>query len=406
MNTKILSLNCTLTLQSKALPKEYPDVLLIDPIDAISVAPWVFCSPRGNMLKGDDFSNLAYAIQSLKVWLDGFLNQGGIVVVILRPYTCFSHANHPDMKIGNYDWLWEEAGQDSNLMIQTNAHDIVDITEYGSDSPFNDYLQEKLCYEVAAEGNLYSLAINRFRKSLAFFLIQNKGKIVFLPRTRTQSGKKSLLQAIDASLNKENWPEIEIIKEVRPKWIAEYSLPESAILEDILSEKESKIAFLEEECEEIHEKLCHFTQLRNALFCCNPSTMGNALTSILVQWGMEVYPKGQVLEVVSGSQKGFILVSVCKKAAELWRAKKLLRILPPHYKGILVVNSYCHEHPKKRPAALYSSSFVDFAKEHNFSIVNICDIIKAHQMGDKQLMEEIWNGRGIVTKLGNCLENL
>jgi len=397
MNTKILSLNCILSLPNKRLPEKYPDVLLIDPVNPLAIVPWILCAPHENTLKSDDFSNLAYAIQGLKVWINHFLDQGGLVLVILRPYTCFYHGKHADLKIGNYDWLWEEAGQDNNLKIIPNQSDIIDITEYGCDSPFNDYLQQKkLCYEVAVEGNLHSLAINRFRKSLAFFLMQNKGKIVFLPRARTQTAKICLLKAIENALNKENWPETEVLKEVKHKWIKEYFWPESTILEEMLAKKEEEISLLEEECEEIHEKLCHFNQIRNSLFCCNASTLGNALASILVQWGIEVFPKGQILEIVSGNQRGFILVSVSKKEAEVWRAKKLSRMIPDSYKGILVVNSYCYEHPKKKPVPLYSTSFVDFAKESNFSIVDIRDIIQAHQQGDKNLMDKIWTTRGLV----------
>lgn len=407
MNTKILSLNSTLSLQSKGLPKKYPDAILIDPADPLSIVPWVLCSPQGNMLKGDDFSNLAYGMQNLKVWVENFLNQGGLVVAMIRPYTCFQHINHPDLKIGNYDWLWEEAGQDSRLIVRISPPDTMELTEYGSDSPFSHYLQEEeLRHDVIAEGELQSLAINRFRKPLAFTIKQGKGRIVFLPRAKKQTSKASLLKAIDNALNQENWPEIEIIKEIKPKWAHEYFWPENAILEEILAKKEEQISLLEEECEEIHEKLCHFNQLRSSLFCCNPSTMGNSLASILVQWGVEVYPKGQILEIVSGKRRGFLLLAVCKKEAELWRAKKLLRLLPDNYKGILVVNPHCYEHPKRRPGTLYSSSFVDFAKEHNFSIVNICDIVQSHQEGNKNLMEKMWTTGGVVSVRKNSLETL
>lgn len=399
MTTTILSLNTTLSSPLQPTASTYPKALFIDPVDALMLLPGVIANPKGNTLLANDFSQAVFAMRKLRNWVDGFLKQGGFVMSIMRPYHFFQHEKQPDLKIGNYDWLWEGAGDDARLTLLPCRAEALEVTDYGADSPLGEYLQKaEIMTDVAAQGSFYTLAFEKFRKSLALFFFQNQGKVVLVPRLKHMSNKKLLFQTIEESLSEENWPHRDLLKEMKPVWVNDYSLPEAQILEEVLAKKEDEISFLEQECEEIHERLCHFTQLRNALFCCNVSTMGNGIASILVQWGLDVYPKGQVIELISGKRHGIFLPVVCKKEAQLWWGKKLQRLLPPYHKGILVVNAYCHDHPRKRPHSLCSAALLEFAQQNHFAILNITDILHAHQQGNKNLMEEIWDLSGMYEK--------
>ena len=400
MNIDILSLNSILYPQMKALPDIFPRALVVDPIRIEAMIPGFVCSTSGeNKLKANAFAELASSIRCLRDWIHDFLAEGRLLVVILRPYYFLQHSSHNDLTIGNYDWLWPGAGRDDNFHLFLGKAVKVELTKYGEDGPFEDYLTKAniTSGDVMAKGDFQSLAVDQTRRSLAGVLLKTKGKIVFLPGSRGEKNRSLLRYCISQALDQENWPGANPTKEIYPTWLKQYTLPETQFLESVLAEKEDKICYLEEECERIYDKLSHLNQLRNALFGGNSINMSNAVASIIGQWGGEIYPYGQTVELVSGTKRAIILSAVCNKQAYLWWGKKLLRMLTPAHKGILLINAYRHADPSKRPHSFCSQHLINFATEKNIAIISLWEIFQAHVRGQKNILDQMWPTKGILS---------
>ena len=393
----ILSLNSVMGKHVDSLGDIKANALVIDPYDAADLIGENLQRLPDSQLSPGDFAKLSCGIKALRDRMALFLANGGLVVSLMRPYRALYHQRHSDLQIGNYDWLWPEAGRMPKLQIYAGESKFGELTEYGNNGPFGRYLQHSsLVTGVMAQGYFHVMAIDSQRKTLAFVLFCKKGRVVFLPRCRDRDGRGELLTAIDEALNEESWPPTGIVKEIKPEWLNDYRLPESEILENELIEAEKHIQGIEAQCERIYARLGQLRQLRNSLFASSAASMGSAIASIMSQWGMEAYPYGDIIEVVSGGKRAIMLPVVCDQQASFWMGKKLLRRLKSGEKGILAINAYRQENPATRPAEFCSPSLLQFAKEHQLSLVSIVDIFMAHDAGRKDFMDAIWQGVGIV----------
>lgn len=398
----IICINSVIATEITEIPKRFPKAVLVDPVTPASLSMGQIFSHKENKLKVNHFSNLCSILHEWRIWFNSFLERGGLLVVFLRPYCTLEHDTQIDLQLGNYDWLWEGAGQDTKLHITAQECEDMDILEYGYDAPFSSYLQQKWLYsEATARGSFHTMAVNQMHKAVAFLLPYKKGKIVFLPRCKGEDAHKALLHSIFEALQDECWPSLELIKDIKPAWISSYVLSESEYLENRLSQLENQIQQLEEECEQVHERLGHLSQIRNSLFGGTLNSTASALATMFVQWGVEIYPQSSTLELVSGDKHAICLPVVTSGRAELWVGKKLSSLLPESHKGFLVVNSYRLEKPTMRPNNWCSPALVEYAKKHHFCIFSMYDVFNFHCQGDKTLLQRAWETDGILNKAVN-----
>lgn len=391
---EIVSLNNFIGKYVTSLEGVNPKAAIIDPFYITNLVSPIIAPKTKNELNGADFAKLSYQVAQLRNNVKRILKNGGVIVVVLSPYRTIVHEKHKDLIIGNYDWLWPEAGNDSKLEIINTKPDTFQLTEYAQNSPFSEYLQkQEIITDVAAKGEFRPLAMDVLRRSISFLMFRENGKVVFIPRSNTW--KKLLLTSIKEALDPECWSSSKIVKDIKPNWINSYSFPESEYLEQLLTEKEEEIHKIEDECEQIHEKLSTLKQLRNSLFTSNASRMGNAISAIIMQWGVKIVPEEYYLTANIGKRKGIILPAVIGDQAHLWVAKKLLRILPKNQKGIVIVNPYRYESPRYRKHC-YSQALINFTEENNIALTSIMDIFYAHCDGFKDFVECLWNSKGLV----------
>ncbi|HON45985.1 MAG TPA: hypothetical protein PLR86_11630, partial [Planctomycetota bacterium] len=394
---EILSIHAMIGKKLSTIPKEFPKAIVVDPVDPTVFALEKVFPMHDDKLLVNDFANLCEITHQWRNWFHEFLERGGLVVVYLRPYCVVEHYTQMDLQIGNYDWLWEGAGMDSRLKITPQNNGELEVLEYGLDSPFSTYFQKSQLYiHAIAKGNFYIMAVNQIHKAASFMLPYKNGKVVFLPPGKGEERVKALTESIFEGLKSECWPSVELIKEIKPSWISSYVLPESSYLEDVLTKKENEIQALEEECELVHERLGYLSQIRNSLFCGTFNGMSSALASIFSQWGVDVYPLNNSLELISGEKHGICLPVVTPEIAKLWSGKKLARLLPQNSKGFLIVNSHRYEKPSYRPKRFCSPSLIEFAIQHNFCIISLFDIFMAHCRGDKTFFAKAWDAIGVL----------
>jgi hypothetical protein len=64
-------------------------------------------------------------------------------------------------------------------------------------------------------------------------------------------------------------------------------------------------------------------------------------------------------------------------------------------KGILIAHSVGRPDPGE--SALYSPKLVEFARTNGLALVSCWDIFRAHALGRKELMEDLWTQAGVVS---------
>ena len=397
MTVNIVSLGNIIGSPIKELPKNYPQALILDPGFPADLASNLGFS-TDNQLKPEDFAKFAYTIKQMSIWISNFLEHCGLLIVILSPYIKIMHKKHKDLEIGNYDWLDKKIREKHNLKFFENEKREIFLTDYGKYSPFANYLQStKIIKNIYCTGNFNTLAVNSSGKALACFITQEKGRIVFLPKCYSRKDIRILNDSIKIALDKESWPSFEVIKEITPEWLTEYSFPESERLEEELLQKEAKIQQLEKQSTKLHDKLVWFDNLCNNLFCKDNREMGNALAIFIRQWGAKAYFNSIGIDIQFAAKYGFILPVVSNGGLQLWHGRKLLNMVQKNCKGIIVANAYRNIKPDKKPAAYCTKPLIDFAIKNNVSIISIWDIYKAHKEGNKRIIEKIFNNRGIMT---------
>lgn len=371
------------------------EVLLIDPLEPATVVSQLETLGK-NRLRGNHFAELSYLTARFRNQVRQILTNGGLIAVVLRRFTQIAHASHPDLRISNYDWLWSGAGRDSRLYINDSEQIPFTCSDYANDGPFLEYLQQPLVIDAVAKGDLRALASDREGNAVAFVLLQNQGKLFFLPRPANENGKMVLKDALENAVLPEYWPSSTTERNTNLPWIEDYQLPEIKFAEQILKHKEEDIVRLEQECEYIHRNILQLKQLHSNFFTGNAGKLANALFSLLSQWGVDLILEGNIIHMRSGNSKGIILTEVCSQEAPVWMAKKLLRLTPESHKSILAVNAHREIEPGKRPRDSYSPTLIKFAEKHNIALISAWDIFRAHCLKRKELINLLWTQQGVV----------
>lgn len=375
--------------------RDHDGGMLVDPADPASLVSQ-YRSLGQDRLKAIEFAELAHKTALLRQEVRQILNNGGTIAVLLRAPCRLEHESHGDLAIGNYDWLWSGAGQDNRLEIVAASDSSCNLAEYGANSPLQEYGQLTLVPEMAGKGDIHTLARDGHFNAVSFMMFEGRGKIVFLPPFSRQNPPEKLIAALRDMFTAECWPPVTPPDTLEPAWLDKYNFPETKVLEKALSDKEDKIARLEEECEYAHRNLLQIKQLQKDLLAGNAQGISTALCAILSQWGAESLLYGDSLRLVAGTREGVVLAVNSEGEVPLWAGKKLARMLASE-KGILVANAHRREDPREPKAPLYSQALLQFAQERKMALVSCWDVFRAHCLGRKDLLELLWNETGVVS---------
>ena len=105
MTPNIVCFNSIVGNQTIRFPSDPTIPVLMDPQDPTVVAPveyWYVSTP---LLAPLEFAQISAKIKLFRDWNTWFMDQGGLLVVLICPFYEMQHSKHPDLKVSNYDWL-------------------------------------------------------------------------------------------------------------------------------------------------------------------------------------------------------------------------------------------------------------------------------------------------------------
>ncbi len=117
MLTNVISFQALLGCSFPKWPEQF-SVMVFDPLEPTVIAPDRIWPLLDGALSPQDFRELSQRIVRFRKWAMAWVENGGIIVVLLRPYSNIRHSHYPELKIGNYDWLWPEAGRNLKLCLR------------------------------------------------------------------------------------------------------------------------------------------------------------------------------------------------------------------------------------------------------------------------------------------------
>jgi hypothetical protein len=333
-----------------------------------------------------NFFQLSCQIMKMRETVKKILQEQGIVIVFLRAYQTIQHQNHKDLKISNYDWLWRGAGQDREIFLApTEMLGSHVLTDYANNSPLKNYLESSfLNIEVEAQGNFHPLSIQKNEQVISFMLHKHKGKIIFIPRSRSKEEREKFIASLPDFINPECWGDLFSLPPMEFSWKSDYPFSKSKVLQEVWNQKKEEVKKLEWECKSIEQNIASIQQLEKKILADNSGDMNQAFSQILNHWGIENTAEK---ETICG--KGFRVLSVVSDGpACLWMGKKLQSMLMSQ-RGILLVNPYRGIEPSQRKPPFYSESLIEFAKANNILLLLAWNVLESYSEDKKEIISLI-----------------
>lgn len=355
-------------------------------------------------LSASEFTQLCYQTREFRVWLQQWVQQGGMVIAQLLPQINIRRTHHTEWQVSNYDWLWESINLRLYPMKETLQKDIR-LTEFGQDSPWREYLTEAQMYITVYLEGCHDVLATSGQKAIAGIIRYGQGKIILVPYCHPQNNQELWQKTVALCSNPESWARTEDLTNISPNWL-ESALPNLEPLKTSLQNYQTQITQLQEQClqlkkicDQIQEQVCQQGQIKGKLFC----GTANELQQGLLQWLLSSKPSLPIQEIRDNclyykteTISYLIMPVVGKETVSLWWGRRLYRLLQKDDIGIIVANAYRHLEPQRRPT-YFSKDLIEFAETHRIILVSLPELLaslEAKNIAD--IFVQLQNIRGIV----------
>lgn len=374
-------------------------------LDKISDLDQVMIYPSDAELPANEFTQLCYLTREFRLWVQHWVQQGGILVAQLLPQINIRRTHHTEWQVSNYDWLWENL--DIRLSTITLKEPIgnIKVTEFGNDSPWREYLtQAQLRVTMFLEGCQEILATYG-QHAIAGVIRYGLGKIILVPCCHPQKDQVLWDDSLLRTANHETWHKVETLSSITPSWLECSAPPNLEPLKTSCQNYQQQILQLQQQCEQLQQKCLQVQKqleqqilFKEKLFC------GGTIELLqgLVQWFQHHHEQASIQMTddclrYSFSPQPFVLMPVVsEQSIPLWWGRRLLRMLHPGDKGVIIANANRNIEPSLRKDN-FSPDLIQFAQKEGIALISLPELLTASEQHTFAVfLEKLQQAKGIV----------